>query len=101
MTEFTIESSVVLICDRCSHRMGPIDSARVSEFKERHSKWHEDEDLFERGKTEGHEVKLVTEWIDMDDSSGHAKCSCGFRSRSAKLDWNRDYGLAHLREVLT
>ena len=48
---------------------------------------------------QGHKITLVTEYIDMDDSSGHAKCSCGWKSRSIRNCWTRDEADKHLQEV--
>jgi hypothetical protein len=43
-----------------------------------------------------HKVRLIADWIDMDDSGGHVECSCGWRSREVKVCWLRELADKHL-----
>lgn len=53
-----------------------------------------------RAEARGHVVTEHVEWIDMDDSSGHVRCSCGWQSRSVKVCWLFDMAGEHRRQVL-
>ena len=46
-----------------------------------------------------HKPRLVVEWIDIDDSSGHVECSCGWQSQSIKTCWLRKMADKHLEKV--
>lgn len=96
---FTVHSAVVTECERCRERSKPLDPSRVGEWQERHAKVHEREDRKDRCEAIGHKITLVAEWMDCDDSSGHAKCSCGWRSRSAKACWSASFADGHLEQV--
>jgi hypothetical protein len=91
MSDVKIASAVYVICERC----GAQSKAMTPEAAE---KWSEQHDSF-HVREERHRITLVTEWMDPDDSSGHAKCLCGWRSRSAKVCWTSDFADAHLEDV--
>lgn len=92
-------AAVVVVCDRCGKRSKPLDPERVNEWDARHRLVHDDEDRKARMEAAGHVVCCVVEWMDCDDSSGHAACSCGWRSRSAKACWAQDYARQHHIDV--
>jgi hypothetical protein len=94
-----VHSAVVAECERCGERSRPIDPDAVDGWQARHDDRHAREDRAAHWARHGHKVRAVTEWRDCDDSSGYAKCSCGWRSRSAKACAAPDFADSHLKDV--
>jgi hypothetical protein len=46
-----------------------------------------------------HKVRLIADWVDMDDDSGHVECSCGWRSRDVRCCWLRNTADDHISEM--
>lgn len=91
--------AVVVTCDRCGWQSEPANDARAAQLAARHEDDHAMKDLRAKWAQRGHEVTEVAEWIDMDDSSGHARCSCGWRSRSGKVNWMGVFADRHIAEL--
>ena len=53
-----------------------------------------------RAEAAGHIVSEIVEWFDMDDSSGHCRCTCGWRSRSIRVNWLGREATNHCRSAL-
>lgn len=92
-------SAVIAECEHCKQRSQPMDPQKVEDWTARHEAAHAREALRERMAQCGHATDWIMEWMDPDDSSAHAFCSCGWKSKSAKHCWMDDYIIAHLQEV--
>jgi hypothetical protein len=96
----TVVPAVVVVCEHCDSRSQPMDPAEVESWAASHSGQHANEILVRHMAQEGHAMQVIVEWMDPDDSGGHAECSCSWRSRTVKTCNAGDLGLEHLREVL-
>jgi hypothetical protein len=94
-----ISSAVIAECEQCGERSNPMDPGTVTEWQKCHEDRHSREARRERMVEHGHTANWVMEYMDCDDSSAHAFCSCGWKSRSAKHCWMLDFINTHLREV--
>ena len=90
---------VVATCDRCGDNSQIIPESEAGSWLQKHEKMHQAEDRVERMRRLGHDCRTFIDWMDMDDSSGHAECSCGWRSRDAKHLYAPGYRDEHLVEV--
>ena len=93
----SIEQAVIAVCDRCDARSMPMDPTAVPEFQRRHDAQHARDDRRERMAGAGHKIGQHMHFVDNDDSSGYAFCSCGWRSRDVRLP--EGMGDDHLAEV--
>lgn len=98
---FTVSTvpAVIAECPVCHQRSNPLDPEKVPEWAQKHEEAHDKEQRRVRMESRGHTITRVVEYIDNDDSLGHAACSCGWVGKSVKVCWITDSADEHLIEA--
>lgn len=95
----TTEAAVTATCSRCGQTSRPMKKEEVESFRKVHEELHDKQDRRKRWADQGHATNGHVNWVDCDDSSGYAYCSCGWKSKNVKTCWINDMIDEHLREV--
>jgi hypothetical protein len=95
-----VHETVIVECERCGKTSQPLLRSQADPWLLEHEQSvHVPEDRIIRMREHGHAVSHHVEFFDQDDSSGYITCSCGFKSRSAKVCWLDEYEQRHLVEI--